>query len=129
MGIGQVDLVVPGLFHLPVHELDAEFLREQLPSLNLLLRFGRRAPNTLFDFDSILAYCLGFEPSQKLPFASAFVDENAARQSEYLLCKPIHLKPDMRNAFALPLEESADLESDISILINDLSDEFKKIVI
>lgn len=126
MAIGQVDLVVPGLFHLPIHEFDAEFLRGQLPSLNLLLRFGRRVPNTLFDFDSILAYCLGFEPSQKLPFASAFVDGKAASQGEYLLCKPIHLKPDMRNAFALPLEEGDDVDSDIDIIINDLSDVFKQ---
>ncbi len=126
MGVGQIDLVVPGLFHLPVHELDAEFLRWQLPSLNLILRFGRRVPNTLFDFDSILAYCLGFKPSQKLPFASAFVEEGAANQSQYLLCKPIHLKLDSGNAFALPLEQDNEIKSDIIQLINDLNNEFKQ---
>ena len=126
MAIGQVDLVVPGLFHLPVHDLDSEFLHGQLPSLNLLLRFGRRVPSTLFDFDSILACCLGFEASRKLPFASAFVNGNAANQGEYVLCKPIHLKPDMRNAFALPLEESDGLKKDIAILINDLGELFKQ---
>jgi len=126
MATGQVNLVVPGLFHLPMHELDPAFLRGKLPSLNSLLRFGRRLPNTLFDFDSIIAHCLGLDPSQKLPFASAFVDSNADSQGEYLLCKPIHLKPDMRNAFALPLEEGQEINNDITILIKDLSDEFKQ---
>jgi hypothetical protein len=126
MGVGQVDLVVPGLFHLPINEFDTKFLSGQLPSLNLLLRFGRRVPNKLFDFDSVLAYCLGFKPSQKLPFASAFVEVDAANQSEYLLCKPIHLKSDGQNLFALPLEQCDEVESDIAELINDLNNEFKQ---
>ena len=125
MATGQVDLVVPGLFQLPGHELDANFLARQIPSLNRMLRFASPVSNSLVDFDSILADCLGLENSQGIPFASAFIDQQSAEQAGNVLFRPVHLKPDMRNAFALPLEINQEIENNISIIIKDLSELFK----
>jgi len=125
MARSQVDLLIPGLFQLPGHEFDANFLSRQLPSLNRLLRFARPVPNSLVDLDAILADCLGLEQTHGIPFASAFIEEGSTEQAGYVLLRPVHLKPDMRNVFALPLEENQEIRTDINILINDLGELFK----
>lgn len=122
----QVDLVLPGLFNLPANELDPDIFNRQLPSLNHLLRFGHQQPNTLFEMDSVLADCLGLDASRILPFASAFVGEKGAGQGNHVLCRAVHLKPDIRNAFAIPLDEMVSTQEDITILIKDLNDMFKQ---
>lgn len=124
--VSQVDLVLPGLFNLPSVELDADFVDRQLPSLNHLIRYSHRRPNTLLEVDSILAECLGFDASQVLPFGSAFAQQKDAEQGNHVLCRAIHLKPDLRNAFVIPLDETKETLDDIAILINDLSDLFKQ---
>ncbi|MDH5353993.1 MAG: hypothetical protein OEY09_06055 [Gammaproteobacteria bacterium] len=121
----RVDLVLPGLFNLPSAEIDPDIVSRQLPSLNHLLRFGHQQSNNLFEMDSILADCLGLDGFQILPFASAFAGEKDAGQGNHLLCRAVHLKPDMRNAFVIPLHETAEEFDHIDILINDLGDLFK----
>lgn len=122
----QVDLILPGLFNLPANELDPDFVDRQLPSLSHLLRFGHRQRNTLFELDSVLADCLGLDASRILPFASSFAGEKDAGQGNQVLCRAVHLKPDIRNAFAIPLDNSEETKKDIGILINGLSDIFKQ---
>ncbi len=122
----EVDLILPGLFNLPANELDPDFVDRQLPSLSYLLRFGHRQPNTLFEMDSVLADCLGIDASRILPFASAFAGEKDARQGKQVLFRAVHLKPDIRNAFAIPLDDTEETKKDIDILINDLNELFKQ---
>lgn len=122
----QVDLILPGLFNLPANELDPSLVDRQLPSLNHLLRFGHRQPNALFEMDSILSDCLGLDASRILPFASAFAGEKDVGQGNQVLCRAVHLKADVRNAFAIPLDDMEETQKDIFILINDLSKIFKQ---
>lgn len=124
--VGQVDLVLPGLFDLPAGELDADLCQSRLPALNSLLRFAGRESNSFFEIDSMLADCLGLDASRMLPFASAFVGEKGAEQGSYMLCRAVHLKADMRNAFAVPLDEMKETKKDIDILINDLNELFEQ---
>ncbi len=107
----QVDLVLPGLFNLP----DFDDSNSDFPALYSLLRFARPVANTLVNFDNILADCLGIE---HVTFASVF--EQA--ESRHVLCRAVHLKPDMGGALAIPLDQK---DNDINIIIKDLSDYFK----
>ncbi|MCP4188931.1 MAG: hypothetical protein GY763_15100 [Gammaproteobacteria bacterium] len=111
----QVDLVLPGLFNLSEFYDGAE-----LPALNSLLRFGQPVANDLFNIDAILKDCLGVG---HLGFASAFAEGKDAGHGREVLCRAVHLKPDMGNAMAMPLDQYCD---DIGLIINDLSDYFKE---
>ena len=71
--MAHVELIIPGLFDLPLHELDREFLERDLPCLNTILRNGSKLNNQAFDLDSMLAQSLGLPPKQGLPLAQAFV--------------------------------------------------------
>ena len=114
----QIDLVIPGLFDLPLYELDEQGLQDQTPALHRVLRYARRIDNRCFDIDEILVDTLGL--SQKvLPYAHACKGSNAGYA---VLFKPIHLKADINNALVFPVQESND---NISQLINDLQDFFK----
>ncbi len=107
----QVDLVLPGLFNLPDYNDEAE-----LPALYAILRFAQPLTNTLFNFETILADCLDIN---YLAFSAAFTDA----KSTGVLCRAVHLKPDMGGALAIPLDQKDD---DVNIIINDLSDYFKE---
>ncbi len=120
----KIDVILPGLFHLPLAELDEYFLTNELPSLNKILRFANRKANHLQDFDTIFADSLGLSESSILPFASAFAKEGES-SARILLFQTTHLKPDMRNAFVVPLDHSSKTHNDIKSIINDLSALFK----
>ncbi len=123
----QVDLVLPGLFKLPATEIDVERFNNDFPALKRLLRFANRQPNNLHDIDAMLSDCLGFDPSTKIPFASAFAKGKSAEQAENeVLFRGVHLKPDLRNAFVMPLDENDEYLEDLNILINDLGELFKQ---
>jgi hypothetical protein len=114
----QIDLVIPGLFDLPLYEIDEAALQQQTPALHHLLRFARRQSNNRFDIDEILIDTLGLK-QKALPYAHAC----QATESGYsLLFKPVHLKADMNNALVFPVTES---DENIRLLINDLQDYFK----
>jgi hypothetical protein len=117
----QIDLVIPGLFNLPLEEFAANFLASNLPALNQILAYSNSMPNEQTDFESIIAGSLGLMDSQTLPFAQAYVEDEAVDESHrYLLCRTIHLKADMHNALVVPLESSRANEDDSTIILEDL---------
>jgi hypothetical protein len=120
----NLELIVPGLFNLPVHSLPSAFLEQQLPSINRFLRYARAVDNDLFDLDSILSNCMGWKNCPILPFAQALVDQAIPDKHRYLLCRAIHLKADMHNAIIVPLEENQVNETDIGLIINDVCEYF-----
>jgi len=131
----RVECVLPGLFDLPPGELTSEFLRHDLPHLNRILRLAETRPNQAFSIDSIIGKTLAWEVhddsaetltrSYGLPMAQAFAAPQARDYGRYLLFQAIHLKPDLRSALILPLENSQKDLQDIDLIINDLKDLFK----
>ena len=123
----QVDLVLPGLFNLSatdVHAGNAEF---ELSVLNTLLRFGHQQTNHNHDIDDVLVDCLGLDPERKLPFASAFTHESSASlPGRGIIFRGVHLKPDLRNAFLMPLSDDSRFHKDFNIIINELQELFKQ---
>lgn len=120
----QLDLIIPGLFDLPLETLDPAFLENSLPALNSFLRYARASKNSVFELEPILSDCMGWQNYQVLPFAQAFVDQGAGDRHQYILFRPIHLKVDMHNAIVVPLQNNQTNNDDISILINDLESYF-----
>ena len=121
----NIDLIIPGLFDLPVDALDSSFLKYKLPALNQLLRFGRGYRNQAFDLDSMLIDSMGWDDLQALPFAQAYASKETRNSDRNLLFRAIHLKADMYSAIVLPLDNNKVNNDDISIIINDLKDLFK----
>ena len=117
----QIDLVIPGLFNLPLEEFAPDFLSSNLPALNQILAYSNSMPNEQTDFESIIADSLGLTGSQALPFAQAYVEGEAVDEPHrYLLCRTIHLKADMHSALVVPLESSRANEDDSLIILEDL---------
>ncbi|MHC4221086.1 MAG: hypothetical protein ACYST9_01580, partial [Planctomycetota bacterium] len=98
----NIDLIIPGLFDLPLDELDSSFLKFELPALNRLLRFGRRYRNQAFDLDSMLIDSMGWNDLQALPYAQAYASKETRNSDRNLLFRAIHLKADMYSAIVLP---------------------------
>jgi hypothetical protein len=122
-----VQVLLPGLFDLPLEELDSELLRERLPNLNFIL--GRSTPraNQDYSIDALLARALlpqTGDGGAGLAMASAFADDDQAGE-RLMLVKAIHLRADMHGAIAIPIPEEPQNIHDIDIIINDLSDYFK----
>ena len=115
----RVDLVVPGLSNLPVHEFSAEAIDSASPSLQKLFQFAAVSRSEQQDIDDTLAACLGLE-SPRLAYASAI---ESSAEGAGLLFKPVFLKADINNAIVFPVTDHLD---ELNILINDLSDFFKE---
>jgi len=123
----QVDLVLPGLFNLPAVDLNNINFSDDFPALNTLLRYSHKQTNNCHDIDAVLSDCLGFDQATKIPFASAFAkDKNDDQTGNDVVFRGAHLKPDLRNAFVMPVDDTDDYQDDIFLLINDLSDLFKQ---
>jgi hypothetical protein len=117
----HIDLVIPGLFNLPLEEFAPDFLASNLPSLNKILSHSNSIPNDQHDFESIIAGSLGLTGRQTLPFAQAFVEgEKVDNLHQYLLCRTIHLKADMHNALVIPLDNNSVNEDGSSLVLEDL---------
>jgi hypothetical protein len=114
----SLDIIVPGLFNLPEHELDRDQLTASTPALHRLLRFASQTPVAPVGFDRRLAEILGIGPGT-LPFAEAI---NAGGDGRQLLFKPIFLKPDLNNALVFPCQVDKD---GLDLIIKDLADYFK----
>lgn len=114
-----IDLIIPGLLNLPLHEIDSVGLERATPALHKLLRYANRVSNSMTDFDDILIQRLGLKQSA-LPFAKAI-----RPQQEYpqILFKPVHLKADINNAIVFPLESETE---EVKFLVNDLKLFFKQ---
>lgn len=117
-GSVRVDLVIPGLLNLPLHELPTSTLRQDTPLLHHLLRFASRRVNNQSDFDQVVLDRLGLNQSA-LPYARAL---NPA-EGERLLFRLVHLKSDLNNAVVYPVDID---ENEKNLLINDLSGYFKE---
>ena len=122
----HVDLVLPGLFNLPLNEFDPVFLKTKLPALNQLLSDSKLEQNNLFEFEPILADCIDLSDRQTLPFAQAYVDETADNRHRHLLCRGVHLKADMHNALVIPLENNSVNRDDEALILEDLLALFKE---
>lgn len=110
--------MIPGLFDLPLYELDAQELQRRTPAMHRLIRFASRIENHCFDIDDILADTLAL--TQKvLPYAHAL---RGSESGHAVLFKPVHLKADINNALVFPVHET---QENIARLINDLQDYFK----
>ncbi|MCZ6669049.1 MAG: hypothetical protein O6932_10335, partial [Gammaproteobacteria bacterium] len=57
----QLDLIIPGLFDLPLETLDPAFLENSLPALNSFLRYARASKNSVFELEPILSACMGWQ--------------------------------------------------------------------
>ena len=122
-----VQVLLPGLFDLPSHELDARLLREDLPALNFLLSRARTRPNRDYSIDALLSSALYGEALDRqagLPFAAAFVDDRAHAERTMLL-EALHLQADMQGAIAVPIPKTDENLQDIDIIFNDLGEYFK----
>lgn len=120
------ELVMPGLFDLPLAELEAGFLRDDLPHINRFLRFATPLPANLYDIDRMIAAALGWPhpDNQGLPVAQAF--DRSFDANRMLIARALHLLPDMHNAIAVPIEIDAENLEDIHLIINDLGELFKE---
>jgi len=127
---GKIQLVLPGLFDLPLHELKPGLLASELPALNRILRLATPRPSQAFTIDAILQQVLTPAAAQPgigacLPLAQAFApDDDAGRGERLLLFRAVHLQPDLHSAIVVPIPQTRDNLNDISIIINDLKDIF-----
>jgi hypothetical protein len=125
--ISGVQVLLPGLFDLPLEELDPGLLRERLPNLNFILGRSTSRANNDYSIDALLASALLPQASAGgagLAMASAFADDDHV-SARLMLVKAIHLRADMQGAIAIPLPDDQENIRDIDIIINDLKDYFK----
>ena len=120
----NVDLIIPGLFDLPVDESDSSLLNLHLPAFNQILRFGRFLDNRAFDLETMLIESTGWTGLETLPFAQAYAKLMANDSDSIILFKAIHLRADMYNAVVVPLEDNSNNAHDIDIIINDINEYF-----
>ena len=125
----KVELVLPGLFDLPLGELEPGLLENELPHLNKVLRLATPRPNQAFSIDSILKTALDFDsPTQRLlpglPIAQAFTDAEDQQPGHLLLSQAIHLQAGLHSAVIVPIPNNQDNLKDITLIINDLNDIF-----
>ena len=121
---GSVEIVLPGLFELPVDELRPDFLRNELPHLNQFLSQARAIPGKSRNIDAIIFESLRWDKSVGLPLAQAFVEPGPPHSGCYLLFQAVHLQADMNTAIVLPIELSERNLDEINLIINDLQDIF-----
>ena len=122
---GNVEVVLPGLFELPVDELESSFLRNELPHLNRFISQASAIPGKLHSIDAIIFETLGWDQSVGLPLAQAFVESESPESGCYLLFQAVHLQADMHNAIVLPIGLSQKNVNEIDIIIKDLQGLFK----
>lgn len=119
----QLQIVLPGLFDLPLDELPAGFVERSLPRLNRLLRFASPRINRAHTVDAILGKALGLptQASPGLPLARGFSGDD---KRAHLLARAVHLRPDLSSAMIFPIETSAQDLADSRGLVADLGDLF-----
>ena len=126
-----VQIILPGLFDLPLDELERDFVRTELPALNRILGLSTPHKNDDYTIDAMLSSALSLKSrdeasvtgAQGLAMAQAFaVGQDPSR---LLLVEAIHLRADMHSAIAVPIPLDDESRHDIDIIINDLKDLFK----
>jgi len=124
---GQVDIVLPGLFDLPLDELDPELVSKRLTGLNRILRLATPTPNNAYSVDAILRRVLrlGDNGDRGLPLAQACAPRGSERPDRLLLAQAVHLRADLQTAVVIPIDIDDQVLIEIDLLINDLSELFK----
>jgi hypothetical protein len=122
----QIDIVLPGLFDLPLYELDPALVSGQLAGLDQILRLATPRPNNAYSIDAILrpVLKLGEDGDRGLPLAQACAGPQVQRRERLLLAQAVHLRADLQSAVVVPIELSDRTLEEIDILIKDLSDIF-----
>jgi hypothetical protein len=125
-----VQIVLPGLFDLPLYELEPQLIHQDLPHLNRFLRLASAKRNQAYTIDAILGKALAGHDSvlaahAGLPMAQAFAASGAIEAERLLLCQAIHLRPGMHSAVIVPIHADQENLHDINIIIKDLGDLFK----
>lgn len=121
----KVQVVLPGLFDLPLEELEPGLLANDLPNLNRLLRLATPQSTRSYSIDEILKTALGFDGQAGLPLAQAFAQaEDHQVPGHLLLSQAIHLQAGLHSAVIVPVQNNQDNLQDINIIINDLNDIF-----
>jgi hypothetical protein len=121
----RVQIVLPGLFDLPLEELEPDLLVNELPHLNRLLRFGTPRSSRSYSIDEILKITLGFDDPAGLPLAQAFTRDEDQQSGHLLLSQAIHLQAGLHSAVIVPVPNNQKNLHDISIIIKDLNNIFK----
>ena len=121
----QIQIVLPGLFDLPLGELEPDLIDNGLPGLNRILRLATALPNQAFSIDSILKTSLDLETKAQLPLAQAFGLAEDSRPGRLLLASAIHLQAGLHSAVIVPVQSNAENLKDLDLIINDLKNIFK----
>lgn len=121
----HIDLVIPGLFNLPLNEFDPIFLKTKLLALNQLLSGSKSESNHRYDFEPIIADCIGLPGRQTLPFAQAYLDEAVDNRHRHLLCRGVHLKADIHNALVIALQDNSINQDHEALILKDLGALFR----
>ena len=121
----SVQLVVPGLFDLPLEELEPGFT-EKMPALNRILRLATAVANRAYAVDEIVGDAIGLPSAGVgLPVARAFAGDSA-NPDRLILAEAIHLRADMHNAIAIPVPSDPENREDIETLMQDMADLFRQ---
>jgi len=125
-----VQIILPGLFDLPLDELDTDFVSTELPALNRILGLSTPHKNDDFTIDAMLSSALSLKSKNASSATGAaglaMAQAHAADEdpSRLLLVEAIHLRADMHSAIAVPIPSDDENNRDIAIIINDLKDLF-----
>ena len=120
-----LQIVLPGLFDLPLYELDPEFVIDELPALNRVLGFAAVSDNRDYSIDAIIQSALGLtSAATSLPMAQAFADSDKDDPARLILAEAVHLRADLHSAVVLPISKTPENIQDINLIINDLNDLF-----
>ena len=120
----KLRIVLPGLFDLPLGDLEPGLIENELPHLNRLLRLATPRPSQAYSIDEILQDALGLPGPAGLPLAQAFAQAGGQEPSHLMLCQAIHLQAGLQNAVVVPIPGHEKNLEEISIIINDLNNEF-----
>lgn len=120
----KVEIVLPGLFDLPLEELEPGLLANELPHLNQLLRLATPQPTRCYSIDEILKTVLGMDSPAGLPLAQAFTRTEQQEPGHLLLSQAIHLQAGLHSAVIVPVQNNQNNLQDINKIIKDLNDTF-----
>jgi len=121
-----VQIILPGLFDLPLHELDTGFVSDKLPALNRILGLARVSDNRDYSIDAIIQRALALESTAPgLAMAQAFAGADESEPARLILAEAVHLRAGLHDAVVVPIPKTADVIQDIHKIINDLKELFK----
>lgn len=122
----RIDIVLPGLFDLPLGELDPALVSDGLPGLNRFLRLATEVPNEAYSIDAILHRVLQLDGSSgsSLPLAQACAEGAVEHAEHLLLLQAVHLRADLQHAVLVPIQRSERDRADEILLITDLAEMF-----